>query len=493
MIVLALLALSVAAPPLVGCARDDATFGGFFGSIVDSSSTFEAAEQNREALRRFKDVYDRYTVADSSSNARLHHFNDAFRRVRESYVNELDAHALVTTAIKGIEELEGTPGTFSPSIVAEAALDSMMASLDPHSSYMNADELRESGISTRGEFGGLGIEVMMEDGLVKVVSPIEDTPAFRAGIQSGDRIVGIDGDPVMGKTLHEAIVLMRGVPGTDIRLTVRREGVDDFDVTITRAIISVRSVRWRVEGNVGYVRVVNFSEKVEPGIEKAMNAINDELDANLRGIVLDLRNNPGGLLTQSLELSDAFLDHGPMVTVRGRDEDDLRIYHADDGDLAHGVPMVVLINGGSASASEIVAGALQDHSRAVVMGEQSFGKGSVQTIMPLPLEGALRLTTQLYYVPSGYSIQGQGITPDIAIVPKKAKDEPEIKHEADLPGAITVDEHDNRTARASVPEDLCPVIKANDRDDPVLGCALAYLKAGSTERFIAAIDSGSAL
>ena len=511
LVILGLLMLAVAAPPLVGCVQG----GDPAGQTVGITSEYQARENSREQLIRFRAVYDEYAAKDKSSNARLQHFNDAFRRVRDNYVKPIDNAVLIGAAIEGVRALEGEPGTFAPADVAEAGLDAMLESLDPHSSYMNADELRESSITTRGEFGGLGIEVIMEDGLVKVVSPIEDTPADRAGLQSGDKISHIDGAPVKGKTLGEAIKIMRGKPGTDIRLGILREGAKPFDVTITRAIISVRAVRWRVEGDIGYVRVGSFSEKVEDGIERAMSAINDELDADLRGIVLDLRNNPGGLLTQSVELSDAFLDDGVVVSVRGREDNDEFVYHARDGDYAHGVPMVVLINGGSASASEIVAGALQDHKRAVVMGSRSFGKGSVQTIMPLPLDGALRLTTQLYYLPSDTSIQGQGITPDIEILPAKKPDDEQAagetapkkegegeaaapvafpRREADQPGAIKLKDHVNqRTARASVAEDLCPVVTVRERDDRVLGCALEFLKAGTTAQFLAAIDAGGAL
>lgn len=498
---LAFVLLAFLSPALTGCVEGSV----FLGTVSSPTNTDEA--ETRKSLIQFADVFRTYAKAGTGTPRRIHHFNDALSRIHESYVTPVNDRALVEAAIEGIRTLDGAPGTFDSADVVEAAMDSLMATLDPHSSYLTSEELKENTVSTRGEFGGLGIEVIVEDGLIKVVSPIEDTPAFHAGLKSGDKITHLDGVAIKGKPLMESIRIMRGEPGSPIGLTILREGVEPFDVTIVRAIISVRSVRWRSHGDIGYVRVVNFSQKVAPGIEAAMSALKDELGPRMAGVVLDLRSNPGGLLNQSLELTDAFLSDGVIVSVRGRDAFDERIYRADGGDMARGLPMVVLINGGSASASEIVAGALQDHRRAVVMGTPSFGKGSVQTIMPLPLEGALRLTTQLYYVPSDRSIQGAGIVPDIHIRPKE---EVKGRREADLPHAISNGVANgngngetpppNETpddalsgAEAEIDEATCPVIKVRERDDRVLGCALSYLKAGSTAHFLAAIESGGAL
>jgi len=314
----------------------------------------------------------------------------------------------------------------------------MLTSLDPHSSYLNADSFRDMRVQTKGEFGGLGIEVTMENGLVKVVSPIDDTPAFRAGIEAGDLITHLDTEPVLGLTLNEAVEKMRGPVKTDIVLTIRREGREPFDVTLTRDVVKIASSRSRTEDNVAYLRVTVFNEQTMSGLESEIAKRKEEIGDNLVGYVLDLRNNPGGLLDQAIAVSDAFLDQGEIVSTRGRVADDAQRYNARPGDLADGLPMVVLINGGSASASEIVAGALQDHRRAVLMGTDSFGKGSVQTIIPLSGNGAMRLTTARYYTPSGRSIQATGIQPDIKV--EQARLEvvtggPQRK-ESDLRGAL---------------------------------------------------------
>ena len=284
----------------------------------------------------------------------------------------------------------------------------------------------------------------MENGLVKVVSPIDDTPAFRAGIDPGDLVSHLDGEPVMGLTLAEAVEKMRGRVGSDIKLTIRRSGRDPFDVTITRAIIKIKSVRSRLEGKVGYLRVTTFSERTDKGVKEAMQKLNEEAGGKLDGLVVDLRNNPGGLLDQAVAVSDAFLDKGEIVSTRTRQSEDTQRFNARPGDVAKDLPIVVLINGGSASASEIVAGALQDHGRAVVLGTKSFGKGSVQTIIPLPGHGAMRLTTARYYTPSGRSIQAVGIEPDIVAKQVKIEevDLPERRREADLRGALKNDNGD---------------------------------------------------
>ena len=352
--------------------------------------------------------------ADTYKQVKL--FGDVFERVRADYVEEVSDQELIEAAIRG-----------------------MLASLDPHSSYLDPKSFQDMRVQTKGEFGGLGIEVTMENGLVKVVSPIDDTPAFRAGVQAGDLISHLDGEPVLGLTLAEAVERMRGPVNTDLVLTIRRPDREPFDVTITRDIITVQSVRSRLEGDVAYLRVTAFNEQTSPGVEQAVERLAKQADGSLKGYVLDLRNNPGGLLDQAIAVSDAFLDHGEIVSTRGRHPDDAQRYNAREGDLTVGLPIVVLINGGSASASEIVAGALQDHGRAIIMGTRSFGKGSVQTIIPLSGSGAMRLTTSRYYTPSGRSIQATGIDPDIEV--EQARLEPLdaaiSRREEDLRGALS--------------------------------------------------------
>ena len=353
----------------------------------------------------------------SETYRQLKLFGDVFERVRADYVEEVSDQELIESAIQG-----------------------MLTSLDPHSSYLNAKSFRDMRVQTKGEFGGLGIEVTMENGLVKVVSPIDDTPAFRAGIQAGDLITHLDSKAVMGLTLNEAVEKMRGPVDTKIKLTIRREGREPFDVSVTRAVIKITSVRSRAEGNVAYIRITAFNEQTSPGLERELKKRKAEIGEKLAGVVVDLRNNPGGLLDQAIAVSDAFLEQGEIVSTRGRDPDDAQRYNARAGDLADGLPVVVLINGGSASASEIVAGALQDHRRAIIMGTGSFGKGSVQTIIPLSGNGAMRLTTARYYTPSGRSIQGKGIAPDI-VVEQARVEKVETRastREADLRGALDV-------------------------------------------------------
>jgi carboxyl-terminal processing protease len=372
---------------------------------------------------------------NSETYRQLNLFGDVFEKVRADYVEEVSDKELI-----------------------EAAINGMLTSLDPHSSYLNADNFDDMRSQTKGEFGGLGIEVTMEEGLVKVVSPIDDTPASRAGLQPGDLITHLDGEAVMGLSLADAVDRMRGPVDSAITLTIRRGEEEPFDVSITRAIITVQSVRSRLEGDVGYIRITNFNEQTDIGLEEAVRTLEEESGGKLDGVVLDLRNNPGGLLDQAVAVSDAFLNKGEIVSTRGRTADEAQRFNAEDGDLIDGLPLVVLINGGSASASEIVAGALQDHGRAIILGMESFGKGSVQTIIPVPGHGAIRLTTARYYTPSGRSIQAKGIKPDIAVA--QARIEPieqgMIRHEADLRGAL---ENENAPttepdAAATPPEDL---------------------------------------
>jgi len=331
----------------------------------------------------------------SSVYEQLDLFGDIFERVRAQYVEDVDAGELI-----------------------EAAINGMLTSLDPHSSYLSASDADDMRVQTRGEFGGLGIEVTQEEGWVKVVAPMDDTPAANAGIQAGDFITHVDGESVLGLTLDEAVDMMRGPVGSEIIITVAREGIDQpFDVSIIRDTIKLTAVRARLEGDTAVLRITTFNDQTYPNLEAGLLEVAEEAGGmeNINGVVIDLRNNPGGLLSQAIRVSDAFLDSGEIVSTRGRDPQDGDRYNASAGDLAEGKPVVVLINGGSASASEIVAGALQDHHRAVVIGTKSFGKGSVQTVMPLRGDGAMRLTTARYYTPSGRSIQALGISPDIVV------------------------------------------------------------------------------
>ena len=363
-----------------------------------------------------KDVEVEEEVSKDDIYQQLNLFGDVFERVRQQYVDETPDKELVESAING-----------------------MLTALDPHSSYLNADRFKDMQVQTRGEFGGLGIEVTMENGYVKVVSPIDDTPAARADMKAGDFITQIDGEPVLGLTLSEAVDKMRGKVGSEIKLEVRREGEPEaLNITIIRDVIKITSVKHRTEGDAGYIRITTFSQNTTPGLKKAVKELKEELGDKLSGYVLDLRNNPGGLLDQAIDVSDAFLEKGEIVSTRGRNEQDTKRDNATPGDLFDGKPVVVLINGGSASASEIVAGALQDHKRAIVMGTKSFGKGSVQTVMPLPGYGAMRLTTARYYTPSGRSIQAQGIEPDIIVdlARIEAIDETGRTRESDLRGAL---------------------------------------------------------
>jgi carboxyl-terminal processing protease len=361
-------------------------------------------------------------AAPRSTYEQLDLFGDIFERVRSAYVEEVDEAELIESAING-----------------------MLASLDPHSSYLPPKNFEDMRVQTKGEFGGLGIEVTMEEGLVKVVAPIDDTPAAKAGVQSGDFITHIDGESVMGLTLSDAVDRMRGKVGTDIKVTIARQGAEEpLELTLTREVIKIAAVRGRVEGDVGVLRVTTFNEQTYDNLAAAMEKIKAELGGadKVKGWVIDLRNNPGGLLNQAIAVSDAFLDRGEIVSTRGREGRDSERHNARPGDLAEGKPIVVLINEGSASASEIVAGALQDHRRAIVVGAKSFGKGSVQTIMPLSGQGAIRLTTARYYTPSGRSIQALGIEPDILVERRTIEPVEEAnaaarqRSEADLRGSL---------------------------------------------------------
>ena len=323
----------------------------------------------------------------------LNFFGEVFERVRANYVEKVSDKDLM-----------------------EAAINGMLQSLDPHSAYLNAKNFKEMQVQTRGEFGGLGIEVTMENGYVKIIAPIDDTPAFKAGLKTNDLITHINGNTVQGLSLSQAVEKMRGPVNSKIRLTIARKTLSEpFDVDIIRKVIKIASVKGKMKKNVAYIRITTFSEQTASGLKKEINKLLGENRENIAGIIIDLRGNPGGLLSQAVQVSDAFLDRGEIVSTRGRRKGDAQRYHAKKGDIAKDFPIIVLVNGGSASASEIVAGALQDHGRAIILGTKTFGKGSVQTIMPISGHGALRLTTSLYYTPSGRSIQAKGIAPDIIV------------------------------------------------------------------------------
>ncbi len=372
------------------------------------------------ALFAFSSTNQSAIAVEPASNTntfeQLDLFADVLARVRTDYVVNVDDEDLIENALNG-----------------------MLQSLDPHSSYVTPEQFKELQVTTSGEYGGLGMEVTMEDGFVKVISPIDETPAKRAGIKAGDYLTEIDGKSILGLSLTEAVKQMRGKPGEDITVTVVREDEDPLEITMTREVIKRVVVRHEVKDGVGYIRLGQFNDKAEEGMVEAISALKKELGRNLPGIILDLRGNPGGLLDQSVKVSSVFLDGGEIVSTRGRVASDTQRYNGERGELAKNVPVVVLIDGASASASEIVAGALQDRGRAIVLGMTSFGKGSVQSVIPLRggRDGGLRMTTQRYYTPSGRSIQGTGITPDIEVA-AAPKDENARKRrrEADLPNAI---------------------------------------------------------
>ncbi|MBN8990995.1 MAG: S41 family peptidase [Rhizobiales bacterium] len=387
-----------------------------------------------------------------STYSQLNLFGDVFERVRASYVEKPDDAKLMEGAING-----------------------MISSLDPHSRYMNAKGWSDMQETTQGEFGGLGIEVTMEDGVVKVVAPIDDTPAAKAGIMSGDAIIQIDDESIQGMTLDQAVSKMKGQPDSRIRLKIIRKGADmPVDVAIVREVIRVRPVRFRTEGgDIGYIRITSFNEQTTDGLRKAITEISKAIPSDkLAGYVVDLRNNPGGLLDQAVSVSSAFMARGEVVSTRGRTPEETQRFVARGGDLTKGKPLVVLINGGSASASEIVAGALHDHKRATLIGTRSFGKGSVQTIIPLGSNnGALALTTARYYTPSGKSIQAQGVSPDIEVlqdVPDELKSRSELKGEASMRGHLAADGAEQTGSQSYVPP--------SDKDDKALGAAFNLLR-----------------
>jgi carboxyl-terminal processing protease len=394
-------------------------------------------------------------AAAADTYRQLNLFGDVFERVRADYVEKPDDAKLIESAING-----------------------MLAGLDPHSSYMDPKSFRDMQIQTRGEFGGLGIEVTMEDGLIKVVAPIDETPAAKAGIMANDIITRLDEEQVQGLTLNQAVEKMRGPVNTKIKLTIMRKGQDKpIEVSITRDVIRVRSVRSRAEDDVGYIRISQFNEQSTEGLKKAITDLAGQIPPEkLKGYIVDLRNNPGGLLDQAISISDAFLERGEIVSTRGRNAEETQRFNARPGDLANRKPVIVLINGGSASASEIVAGALQDHKRATILGTRSFGKGSVQTIIPLGAgNGALRLTTARYFTPSGRSIQAKGISPEIEVlqdVPEELKARTDTKGESSLRGHLKAEGDEATGSQSYIPPD--------PKDDKALHAALDLIRGTKT-------------
>jgi len=415
-----------------------ALFGVLATVAVTQPQLFAGAEANAAATDTYRE---------------LNLFGDVFERVRADYVEVPDDHQLIESAING-----------------------MLAGLDPHSSYMNPKAFQDMQVQTSGKFGGLGIEVTQQDGVIKVVSPIDNTPASKAGILANDEIIAIDGDSVQGISLNDAVDKMRGPIDSPITLTIKRPDVaKPFDVKLVRAEITIQAVRSRAEGDVAYIRISSFSEQTYDGLKSAIAKLKAQIGPDkIQGYIIDLRNNPGGLLDQSIAVSDAFLNHGEVVSTRGRRADETQRFNAHAGDLTDGKPVILLINGGTASASEIVSGALQDHRRATIIGTRSFGKGSVQTIIPLGGNGALRLTTARYYTPSGRSIQAQGIEPDIVVeqpLPPDLADQAAtlMPHgEASLKGHLTQDgKPEMKGSSAYVPPD--------QKDDKQLNYALDLL------------------
>ena len=459
-----------------------------------SNGDYEEVVENHPALVAVSEAFDRIVSPVPTEEEREHQldlFSEVFLVAYNDYVEPVTAVEMAEMAVAGFEsaagdaklgELAGRDGTGAPvgakRVAADnlmsAGLSRMLAELDPHSAFLTSEDYREMRLRTRGEFGGIGIEVTMEDGLVKVVAPIDGTPGDRAGLLAGDLITRVDNKPILGLTLAEAVRLMRGPAGSPVLLAIKRLPEEkSFEITVVRDVVRIRAVRSRREGNIAYLRITTFNERAEEGLRRSMKNLRDEIGEQLGGVVLDLRNNPGGLLDQALGVSDAFLSGGEIVSTRTRDQGGVRRYSAVRGDIAEGLPVVVLINGGSASAAEIVSGALQDHDRATVIGTRSFGKGSVQTIMPISDGAAVRLTTARYYTPSGRAIQLTGIVPDIVA----DIDDNNRTREADLEHALAAEAEIDASGSQKI-DAVCPEVSAVE--DPVLACALVMIKESRT-------------
>lgn len=473
--VLSVLSLLVVAH-FTGCANHSLQSG----ILGVRNISFEQASARSPALNNFAVAFDEIVSPPPPPEQRaiqLNRFAEVFEMTRKDYVDPIDGKRLVDLAIDGMRETrlpDAEPDARQANKLITAAMRGMLQGLDAHSDYLAADAYKEMQVRTRGEFGGIGIEVTLEDGRVKVVSPIDDTPGARAGLQAGDLVTHVDGVSIVGKTLSEAVDRMRGPVGTPVKLRIERASHDDpLELSVVRDVIRIKSVRYRAEGDVGYIRVTTFNERTEAALYRAIAALEREIGDEMAGIVLDLRNNPGGLLDQALAVSDAFLTSGTIVSTAGRSNRNRRTFSADKAEIARDLPVMVLINGGSASASEIVAGALQDHHRGELLGSRSFGKGSVQTIIPVRGGGALRLTTARYYTPSGRSIQLRGIEPDIIAV----VEEEQTTREADLDNALGAEGVEALHGAYSL-EEACPSVA--EAEDPVLACAFDRLRASAT-------------
>lgn len=447
------------------------------GILGVRTANFEQAAARTPVLNDLAASFDEIVLPSPTKdqrNAQLDRFTEVFLMTQRDYVDPIGSKALVDLAIEGMHETQlpdAEPDARQADNLMSSAMRNMLRGLDAHSDYLPADAYKEMQVRTRGEFGGIGIEVTMEDGQVKVVSPIDDTPGARAGLMAGDLVTHVDGEAIYGKPLSAAVARMRGPVGTQVLLRIERENYNQpFEVSVVRDVIRIKSVRFRAEEDVGYIRVTTFNERTESAMYQAITSLESEIGNNLTGIVLDLRNNPGGLLDQALAVSDAFLTSGTIVSTAGRSQKNRRTFSADRNQIAEDVPIIVLINGGSASASEIVAGALQDHNRGELMGSRSFGKGSVQTIIPVRGGGALRLTTARYYTPSGRSIQLRGIEPDIRA---PVEEEQEITRESDLENALGAEGNEIDTGTIDLAA-ICPTVLENE--DPELDCALSRLR-----------------
>lgn len=453
------------------------------GLLGRSHASFEEAAEDHPEIAEVSSEFDRLAdppPEDGERERQLDLFAEVFAMAREDYVEPVSAQTMALLALEGFEDAEelanGGGGAeaenpLAPGALMRAGLSRMLGGLDPHSGYLPPDRYKEMQLRTRGEFGGIGIEVTMEDGLVKIVAPLDGTPGARAGLRTGDLIVGVNGTDIRGRPLSDSVRLMRGRAGTDVRLDIRRPSEDrTFAVRITRAVIEIEAVRARAEGNVGYLRVTTFNERAEDGVRRALRRLAREIDGEV-GYVIDLRSNAGGLLDQALGVADSFLAGGEIVSTRGRDGARERRFSADSDDLSDGLPLAVLIDEGSASAAEIVSGALQDHGRALVLGARSFGKGSVQTIAPVSGGGAVRLTTALYYTPSGRSIQATGIVPDVLVDAGADR----ATRESDLDNALPGGSRESMAGARELAE-ACP--GAAEAEDPALACALSLLERG---------------